>query len=295
MFDGRSALTAREFRQLIDRETDTIELKTGAGSAPLQDSMVAFSNTKGGTIIIGVDDGRNVLGRKLHQGTDDRVREAARTAHALGRFSVRQVDVEGTPVVFVEVNRRQEGYAQTSNGRILVREGGHNVHLYGDDLWRFLSARRFGRFERVSSELPLTAVDPEVLREVSNGFGWDASDPSLTDRLRERGLVDGDQLTIAGALVLTHPQRSMNLKRLRSRLDAIPTRGRTTTGGSSSTVHLRTKLRALPSSSRMSLGLILWSQEYTDTSCPSCHRWFYARRSPTRSLIARTSTTAWAS
>ena len=218
-------MTLAALRALIERETDRVELKTGAGTGPLQESMVAFSNSSGGIIVIGVDDDRNVVGRKLDQGTDDRIRDASRNAHSLGRYSVMQVDVEGTPVVFLEVQPRKEGYAQTSNGRILVRDGAHNVHLFGDDLWRFLSSRRFGRFERVSSGVSVQDADDVLLAEVAAAFGWGAEGVDRLDRLRERGLVEGDELTVAGALVLTDPQQSLSLQKAQVEIRRYPDEG----------------------------------------------------------------------
>lgn len=40
---GGELYSAEEFRSLIDRESDRIELKTGTGGKPLQEVLVAFS------------------------------------------------------------------------------------------------------------------------------------------------------------------------------------------------------------------------------------------------------------
>jgi predicted HTH transcriptional regulator len=95
------------FERLIERETDTVELKTGVSK--LQDPIVAFSNGEGGVIFVGVDDHRKIHGRRLDQGTEDKIHEAALAAHRPGRYFIRQIDVAGTPVVAVEVRRREEG------------------------------------------------------------------------------------------------------------------------------------------------------------------------------------------
>ncbi len=203
---------SEEFATLIERETGTVELKAGAGAEPLQRTMVAFSNSGGGTIVIGVTDERIVTGRRLDQGTDDAVHQAAGAAHDLGRYVVREIFVHGQPVVAVEVSRREEGFAQTSDGRVLVRRGGRNVHLLGEDLWSFLAGRRLQRFERTSSGLQLDAADEGELRRVRYAYGW--GDDDLADRLLERHLVtDGGELTIAGALMLTHPARALALQK----------------------------------------------------------------------------------
>jgi predicted HTH transcriptional regulator len=52
------AVTAEGFAQLVSREHEHLELKSGAGRRPLQEAIVAFSNTGGGVILIGVRDDR---------------------------------------------------------------------------------------------------------------------------------------------------------------------------------------------------------------------------------------------
>lgn len=60
--------TAQAFQKLIEREDDRVELRTGTGSRPLQEALVAMSNTDGGRVFIGVTDKREVVGRRLDQG-----------------------------------------------------------------------------------------------------------------------------------------------------------------------------------------------------------------------------------
>lgn len=99
---------AAEFQRLIEREDDDIELKSGASSKKLQETMVAFTNTGGGTIFIGVDDGRTVIGRRRDQGTDDDIHEAALTGRQVGRYTITSGSVDGTPIVVVDVEGRDE-------------------------------------------------------------------------------------------------------------------------------------------------------------------------------------------
>ncbi|MGH3799852.1 MAG: ATP-binding protein [Pseudonocardiaceae bacterium] len=212
----RDHYSVEEFRSLIDREGDRIELKTGAGAKPLQEALVAFSNTEGGLIFIGVDNDRRVVGRSLDQSTDDQIpRAAAVDAHNVGRYRIRQITVDQAPVVVVEVSRREDGFAQTSDGRILVRRGARNQPLIGDDVWRLASSRTLRRFERSLAGVRRGQVDGRLLQRVCAVYGWDPAVADLDDRLRERGLLrDGDELTIAGALVLTDPAQTLNASKL---------------------------------------------------------------------------------
>jgi ATP-dependent DNA helicase RecG len=197
-----------EFARLVSREDD-IERKTGVGLGPLQETFVAMSNTRGGAVLVGVKDDGTVVGRKLDQGTDEKLHEAALVARDVGRYRVREIDVGGTPVIAVEIERRVEGFTQTSDGRVLVRRGGRNQALYGLDLARFINERRLTRFELADSRVPVRDADPLLLSELRKAFGWPPrSDAS--DRLRERGLAnDHGRLTVAGALFLTDPGQSL--------------------------------------------------------------------------------------
>jgi ATP-dependent DNA helicase RecG len=203
------AYTAADFAMLVEREGDRVELKTGTSQKKLQEPIVGFSNTAGGVIFIGVTDARIVQGRALDQGTEDAVHEAAMATFHPGRYSMKEVDVAGVPVVAVEVRRREEGFAQTSDGRLLVRKGARNVALIGDEAFAFMSSRALRRFEASDSEIPIGHADPDALAELCYAFGWSPTSSGLPDRLRERGLAGETNLTIAGALLLTDPARSL--------------------------------------------------------------------------------------
>lgn len=200
---------------MVERETERVELKTGAGGKPLQEAMVAFSNTEGGVIFLGVDDKRQILGRVLDQGTDDQIHRAASDAHNVGRYRVRQILVGDMPVVAVEVGRREDGIAQTSDGRILVRRGARNQPLIGDDVWRLASSRSLKRFEQSPSHVGREHISDDLLSRLGNVFRWSVGSVDLDDRLRERGLLlESGELTVAGALVLTDPQKTLIVSKL---------------------------------------------------------------------------------
>ena len=200
---------AATFAALVEREHEHLELKTGAGVGPLQRSLVALSNSGGGTLLIGVADDRTVVGQELTQGIDDRVRQAERAAHDVGRLTVREVRVGDRAVVAVDVAARLEGFAQTSEGVVLVRRGGHNVALVGRDLSDFLREHGGVAYDSSPSPLRWEDADEDVVAEVARTLGWTDDDPEA--RPREMGLLLADgRLSIAGALLLTDPSRSMH-------------------------------------------------------------------------------------
>ncbi len=200
--------SAEEFQLLVEREDDDVELKSGASVKKLQEVLVAFSNTGGGTLFIGVNDEREVIGRRRDQGTDDAIHEAALTAVNVGRYAISTGDVDGVPIVVVDVEAREDEVAQTSDGRVLRRRGGRNVAAFGTDLWELMSARALRRYESSSSGVDPTAVPDAIAARVADAHAW--PHPTNRDRWLERGLLHADgTLTIAGALILTNPDHTL--------------------------------------------------------------------------------------
>lgn len=199
----------RVFAALVKRESNGLELKQGLGKRALQEAMVAFSNAAGGVVFIGVTDEGTVSGRSWDASVDDKIHEAALDARNVGRYRIHSVEVGSREVVAVTVARREEGFAQTSDGRVLVRRGARNVALYGPDLTEFIQARALRRFESSPTDVGIDAADPGLLDEMRGAFGWEPSARDLRERLYEQGLAAGEQLTIAGALFLTDPQLSL--------------------------------------------------------------------------------------
>jgi ATP-dependent DNA helicase RecG len=160
-------------------------------------------------ILIGVDDQRVVQGRHRDQGLDDGIHGAANDAHHVGRYEIRELQVGSKPVVAVLVQPRLDEVAATSDGRILVRRGGHNRAVFGHELRELVNARSLVRFEASDSKLPASVVDPAIMGDLAAAYGW--SDPQPDEgRLRERGLMTTTgSLTVAGALVLTDPSQSL--------------------------------------------------------------------------------------
>lgn len=205
----RQTYSAEEFAALIARESDDVELKTGLGNKPIQEAMVAFSNTQGGTIFVGITDDRRVVGRARDQGTDDAIHEAALSARGLGRYQISEVEVDGKPVVLIDVDPRPDEVAQTSDGRVLRRQGGRNVPVFGSELWNLMSARALRRYEHADSHVKVEQVIETVANELAEAHNWPPG-YDRPDRWRERHLLhDSGNLTIAGALVLTDPATSL--------------------------------------------------------------------------------------
>lgn len=208
-------MTPAQFAGFVKRETERIELKTGIGRKPLQQTLAAMSNTDGGYILIGVADNRTVVGHRRGQGVDDDIHGAAFDATNVGRFDITEIDVAGKSVVAVHVHARTDDVAYTSDGRVLVRQGGHNRALQPREIAELYARRARVRFEATDSGVGAADADPNLAGDLAQACGW--PDPEqYADRWRERGLlVESGNLSIAGALVLTDPSSTLHAAKFR--------------------------------------------------------------------------------
>ncbi|KAB2846330.1 MAG: hypothetical protein F9K44_15565 [Hyphomicrobiaceae bacterium] len=206
-------MTNEEFSKTFPSESELVEWKSGISNRPLQDAVVAFSNTGGGLVLIGVDDDGNVLGRELTPGTEDILHRLISDVRNPGRYWIQSLAVDDRPVVVLSIERRVEGFAQTSNGRILARRGAQNTPLFDTELSRFIAGRSLERFESRDTGIRLEGASEELLSRISQSLGW-TNASELPDRLSEHGLARNDRsrttLTVAGALyLLEEPHKTL--------------------------------------------------------------------------------------
>jgi ATP-dependent DNA helicase RecG len=195
------SMTRADFRAAFPEEGQLVEFKTGVGSDALQKTVVAFSNAQGGVILIGVENDGTIVGRASDAGTIDAIHEVFRNVRDPGRYEMHEFMVDSAPLIVISIARREEGFAQASNGVVRVRRGTRDEPVFGSDLQRLVNERSAVRFEATKSSVLLKDADEALLERLCSGFGWSGSD--VTSRLRESGFADGSHLTIAGALYLT--------------------------------------------------------------------------------------------
>jgi ATP-dependent DNA helicase RecG len=195
-------MSAEEFDRSFPSESEFVERKSGFNRTAVQEATVAFSNTDGGVVLVGVDDVGAVVGRELTSGLLDDIHTAMREARDPGRYLVNELRVDERAIVVISVARRVEGFSQTSSGRVLVRRGTMKVALFGAELARFINERSLQRFEETEAPATIEDADPGVVSELAETFGWSRDVPN---RLAEHGLLTRggrERLTIARALYL---------------------------------------------------------------------------------------------
>jgi ATP-dependent DNA helicase RecG len=206
-FDPRSSrlpttMTRAEFMAAFPAQSDRIERKAGVGQTPIAKAVTALSNTDGGVILVGVRDDGELIGRSLTEGVENAIHQAALTVHDPGRYRLRELDVDGVPLSVISVARREQGFAQTADGQVLVRRGARSVPLMGAELISFVTSRALARFDESDSGIDVAEADPDLVDALRRAYAWRVAS---TDRLIEHRLAvheGGTHLTVAGALLL---------------------------------------------------------------------------------------------
>ncbi len=199
-----SDLTAQEFAERFHSESIHVEFKEGFSQKRITAAVVAFSNTDGGVILIGVDDKARIKGAAPNGKRHKDLHEWIGNLNDPGRYEICDLRVQGKPLVVIAVSRRIEGFAQTSDGRLLVRRGASNRAMVGSELSRFLADRSLHRFETTPTDTNLDDADPDLLADLARAWSW--GDEGIEDRLEERGFAERQgeacKLTVAGVLYL---------------------------------------------------------------------------------------------
>ena len=164
-------------------ETDYVEFKEGLSADRIGQAVVAFSNADGGVVLIGVRNDGAVKGVRSNGEPDARLHQVVANVHDPGRYEIQELRVDERTVAVLSVHRREEGVAQTSDGRVLVRRGASNRPLVGRAMSELVAARSLRSFERTEAQVPLAEADPGLSNELARAWGW--SGRGLEDRLRE--------------------------------------------------------------------------------------------------------------
>ena len=178
-----------------DQESMTVEFKQQLQRASrLQEPMVAFANSRGGTVFVGISDRRprQILGVAWSQDLVEQVQEAARSTQPPLQVEVERWLVDDRDVASIQVRTLTRGWVQTSDGRLLVRAGPTNRALVGEELLRFVRERAADPVEdEAVPGIGLDNLRPELVRQFVRAR-MRRSKLSLPTAARDLGLLTPD-------------------------------------------------------------------------------------------------------
>jgi len=182
-----------------------VALLSEADGDELAETLVAFANSDGGTIYVGVSRSGSPVGFDFPEEVNTVVEQAALRCRPPVIASWTQTEVAGS-FIFVGHVTRSNTLHSLDDGRVLVRAGLENRPLTGDQIGQVMSSRSVGDYE--AQPVPGATrddLDEDILSEFVKVWqerqGRQLTRP-LDDLLAERGwLLPNGHPTVAGVLL----------------------------------------------------------------------------------------------
>jgi len=180
-------------------------------SQALAETLVAFANSDGGTIIIGAAEDGEITGRVFADEVEMSLQAAMERCRPPVEARWHQAAAEDGPVFSIVVKRSPELHS-LSDGRVLVRTGTENRPLSGEEIRQLAATKSTGDFEaELAPGAQRSDFDDEVVEQFVEKWQerqhreWPRS---VDDLLKEVGaLTENGRPTIAGVLLLAaNPQ-----------------------------------------------------------------------------------------
>ena len=237
-----TALTIQELSTLLERldgetadalESDVLEFKSSRVNAKsIRESVVAFANAQGGTLVIGVADrsrsrsaaiegienlDSSDLQRSIYDGTDPHITvDIEELSEPEGKILVVRVPSSG------QLHTTTDGVAK-------IRVGKDSKSLTGSDLTRLLATRSGAdHTAQIAQGESLDSIDPLELRRLREMLRAEDTNSGLSglgdaELLNALGLAEGQRVNIAAILMLGHksvlaryvPQHELTIARFR--------------------------------------------------------------------------------
>lgn len=174
-------------------------------SGRLAESLVAFANTDGGTILVGLDEDGNPAGDLYEEDVEAILHVAERRCRPPVSVGWESVEMQGGTVIAIKVHRSPELHA-LADGRVLIRAGLENRPLSGEEIRQLAATKSAGDFEEeIVPGAIFDDLNPEIIdeyltmREQRSQRDYDGPVQSI---LTEAGALTEDGTpTVAGMLL----------------------------------------------------------------------------------------------
>lgn len=185
--------------------------------------LMAFANAAGGKLVVGIEDNGIVTGFKRDKAHSI---ESFEQVHVTELTPSPRVEAERIPVVNAEGENDQvlvmdvecsenQVVRRRKDGKVALRQGDESKWLDYDQIRALEYDKGEYYFDgELTRELTLEDVDHEALQAYKDALGATISDEKL---LRSKGLLKGDRLTNAGAMLFAEAP-SLSLPQMKFRV-----------------------------------------------------------------------------
>ncbi|MER2600122.1 MAG: ATP-binding protein [Caldilineales bacterium] len=129
----------------------------------LAETLVAFANTDGGTVLLGVDENGAAADALFGEELEEALRAALRECRPPVRTEWEQIELPSGAAAAIHVPRSTELHT-LADGRVLIRSGNENRPLHGDQVRQLASGKSSGDFEMQEvAGAELADLDPAII------------------------------------------------------------------------------------------------------------------------------------
>jgi ATP-dependent DNA helicase RecG len=174
-------------------------------AARLAETLVAFANGDGGTVLLGIEEGGAPADGLFGEELEEALRAALLECRPPIRTEWEQIETPGGAAAAIHVPRSTELHA-LADGRVLIRSGSENRPLGGEQVRQLASGKSSGDFEMQEvTGAELGDLDPDIIKDyVAHREEKQGRQIKLPqDRLlRQIGALTGEgKPTVAGLLL----------------------------------------------------------------------------------------------